>query len=231
VSGTAGWSWLETVLAGAAVFAASSAAARLVRVRIRRPRRVRKRSHAPAFVRRVVALVGLGLALTTSPSSASGRPSAHPGRSSHFGAPWKGTGGFSPPHPLVPSEAQANEEQATVVGSPGAHPAIHRNADAGFEAPLFERAGARRARQRAESRQLHPAGQPRPVQVDPAPQVTVRTGDCLWIIAAATLGSDDPVRVDSYWRSIYRLNRAVVGEDPHRILPGQILRLPRRTTE
>lgn len=61
---------------------------------------------------------------------------------------------------------------------------------------------------------------------DPSPEppgsITVERGDTLWDLAGTHLG--DPHR----WREIYRLpeNRAVIGDDPNLILPGQLLKLP-----
>ena len=219
---SAGWAWLEPVLVGATIIALLSALAR-VRVRIRRRPR---RSPAPAFLRRIITLLGIGLALYASPSSASGRNSAHPGRSGRPipEAPWSGTSGFfPPPHPLVPSGSKMAE-------SPTVHPAIHKRGPAGVEAPLFERAERRRSREREESRRLHPAGNPQSIELERASSVTVHRGDCLWTIATEVLDSDDAQRVDGYWRAIFRLNRSVIGSDPDHLLPGQVLRLPREAT-
>lgn len=54
----------------------------------------------------------------------------------------------------------------------------------------------------------------------------VSPGDSLWAIAARHLESDDPARIDAYWRDIYAANRAAVGDDPDLIFPGQVLVLP-----
>lgn len=57
-------------------------------------------------------------------------------------------------------------------------------------------------------------------------------GDSLWRIARFVLSADDPepagASISELWRSIYELNRDVIGEDPNLILPGQILQLPGR---
>ncbi|MEL6349926.1 MAG: LysM peptidoglycan-binding domain-containing protein [Myxococcota bacterium] len=50
--------------------------------------------------------------------------------------------------------------------------------------------------------------------------VTVESGDTLWDLAGSYLG--DPMR----WREIYSLNQDVIGADPDRIFPGQVLRIP-----
>lgn len=54
----------------------------------------------------------------------------------------------------------------------------------------------------------------------------VRRGDSLWSIASGLLGSTAPRRVDAAWRSLYRANRAAVGEDPDLLTPGTALRVP-----
>lgn len=58
---------------------------------------------------------------------------------------------------------------------------------------------------------------PRPA---PPRTYTVRRGDSLWLIAKRFLGSGNR------WREIYNLNRNVIGRDPNKIYPGQVLRLP-----
>jgi hypothetical protein len=58
-------------------------------------------------------------------------------------------------------------------------------------------------------------------------EVTVRTGDSLWSLAATRLGplaSDADIARE--WPRLYQANRAVIGESPHLLRPGQILRLP-----
>ena len=72
----------------------------------------------------------------------------------------------------------------------------------------------------------------RAVTASPSPpdrtRVTVRAGDTLWAIAADALGP----RADaaSVARSVHRwheANRAVIGPDPDRLVPGQVLTSPR----
>ncbi|HEX2049321.1 MAG TPA: LysM peptidoglycan-binding domain-containing protein [Actinomycetota bacterium] len=53
----------------------------------------------------------------------------------------------------------------------------------------------------------------------------MRRGDTLWSIAATVVG-DDPGAIASYWPRIHSANRAVVGDDPDVIVPGQRLVLP-----
>jgi nucleoid-associated protein YgaU len=213
------WIWLEPVLAGTIILALTSAFWGVVRVRRRRP----ARTTAPPFVQRIVTLLGIGLTFFATPSPASGRTSAHPGRSGRplLEAPWRETSGFPPPRPLVPSGGP-------IGSAPKLHPAIHAGAGVGH-GPLFERAGRRASTQREGSRRLHPAGDPGAVKIERNHSVTVLDGDCLWTIAAEVLSSDDAQRVDAYWRAIFRLNRAAIGSDPDRLFPGQTLRLPRKT--
>jgi nucleoid-associated protein YgaU len=91
-----------------------------------------------------------------------------------------------------------------------------------------------------------PARSPQPVTVpashpashrvmDPAAArtVVVRSGDCLWRLAAADLPDNaSAARVTARWQAIHRLNAEVIGPDPDLIHPGQRLFLPphRRTT-
>lgn len=54
----------------------------------------------------------------------------------------------------------------------------------------------------------------------PTPKTyTVRSGDNLWVIAKRLLGDG------SRWREIYNKNRNVIGPDPNKIYPGQVLRI------
>lgn len=55
----------------------------------------------------------------------------------------------------------------------------------------------------------------------------VRSGDSLWTIAARHLDTDEPTRIDAYWREIYRLNQQAIGTRPDYIIPGMRLRLPK----
>lgn len=55
---------------------------------------------------------------------------------------------------------------------------------------------------------------------------TVQAGDSLWSIAARTLNTSDPATITHYWQEIWKLNRSLIGDNPHLILPGQVLTLP-----
>lgn len=58
-------------------------------------------------------------------------------------------------------------------------------------------------------------------------EVTVRAGDSLWGLAAARLGPlASDVDIAREWPRLYQANREVIGESPHLLRPGQILRFP-----
>ncbi len=61
--------------------------------------------------------------------------------------------------------------------------------------------------------------------------VVVRRGDTLWSLAAASLGpSATAADISTTVRECHRLNAVVIGPDPDLILPGQLLRVPTRST-
>jgi nucleoid-associated protein YgaU len=66
-----------------------------------------------------------------------------------------------------------------------------------------------------------------PDTADAGREVTVRSGDSLWSIAAAALG---PFATDAdiarEWPRLYAGNRDVIGANPHLLRPGQVLILP-----
>lgn len=221
-----GWGWLEQALIGAALLVILRAAIASVRVGIRKPRPSRSRVRRP--LRSALSWLSLTLALSTSPVLASGRFQAPPSRNDRPlpEAPWSGTSGFYPPHPLAPSGSEP-------LGPPSAHPAIHTGTRFFDDTPrLFERAGMKSEadKQLPQTRHLHPSGSPQPVTLPTRQSVAVKSGDCLWAIAAQVLATDDPVRIDRHWKQIFAANRSVIGADPDRLLPGQVLELPPETT-
>ncbi len=69
------------------------------------------------------------------------------------------------------------------------------------------------------------------VAPDDAVEVVVRRGDTLWSIAARHLGPHpSEAEVAHAWPAWFDTNRAVVGDDPDLLLPGQVLRAPEVTT-
>ena len=58
-------------------------------------------------------------------------------------------------------------------------------------------------------------------------EVVVHRGDSLWAIAARRLPADaDPAQIERAWHQWYSTNKAVIGDDPNLILPGQLLLPP-----
>lgn len=58
-------------------------------------------------------------------------------------------------------------------------------------------------------------------------EVTVLAGDTLWDIASHELGpAASDVEVALHWPRWYEANKAQLGENPHVLLPGQILKAP-----
>ncbi|SDP25347.1 hypothetical protein SAMN04489867_1867 [Pedococcus dokdonensis] len=61
----------------------------------------------------------------------------------------------------------------------------------------------------------------------PAGEVVVHRGDSLWSIVRRTLGPGaSDAEVAAVWPRWHAANRDVVGPDPDRLLPGQVLRPP-----
>ena len=58
-------------------------------------------------------------------------------------------------------------------------------------------------------------------------EVVVQRGDSLWSIVATALGPySTELDVAREWPAWYQKNRAIIGPDPHLILPGQVLQAP-----
>ena len=114
-----------------------------------------------------------------------------------------GTGGATPPAPL-PAPAWPSDDPSDDASDGTTERGTDRGADAAAGAAPRHEAGA--------------AGTAR---------VVVRAGDSLWRIAAAHLpGRPTAARVAASWPRWYTANRSVVGADPDRIEPGQVLRAP-----
>lgn len=218
-----------------------------VRVRVRRP-------SPPA--RHLSLIIGVALSVLPTTVHARGKHPLSPRQVSHAAPPWSGTSGFPPPRPFVrvggppasipaPARAVTHDKEVVAVkqaASPikegSVHPAWHRrDRRNGPISRLFPRAGATKktvasdetARsERAASMARHPAG--KALRAQAGAQCNSRhqvvAGDSLWEIASDALDTDAEARVDSYWPRVYETNRAVIGENPDLIRPGQVLELP-----
>ena len=159
---------------------------------------------SPAFMRRL-ALASLGIQLLAAPLATAGTPAPGPDPGSMPGpavsAPW------NPTTAAAPSLGPSGNPPGSL--GPDLRPQWTPHAPAIEPGPLAAR--QLRIREPTEERA----------------EVTVRAGDSLWSLAAARLG---PLATDAdiarEWPRLYRANRAVIGDSPHALRPGQILRLP-----
>lgn len=72
-----------------------------------------------------------------------------------------------------------------------------------------------------------PRTRPAPAAPEGAGEVVVLRGDSLWSLAERRLGPDATRgEVLAEQQRLYAANADVVGDDPDRLLPGQVLRLP-----
>lgn len=158
----------------------------------------------PAILRRAVA-GALGVGILVAPAAALASPSPSP----TSGASSAGAASMSPlPAPSWPSASAASAQPTVAMTSGWPSNAERVPRPPGGAAPPAARDGRRQPPAANES-------------------VVVRSGDSLWVIAAARLGrpaSDDQVAVA--WPRWYAANRAEIGSDPNLIRPGQILHAP-----
>ncbi|WP_270886504.1 LysM peptidoglycan-binding domain-containing protein [Pedococcus sp. 5OH_020] len=62
--------------------------------------------------------------------------------------------------------------------------------------------------------------------------IVVQRGDSLWGIVARHLGPQaSAAEVAAQWPRWYAANRRVIGPEPDRVLPGQIVRAPAATAD
>ena len=161
---------------------------------------------SPAFMRRLV-LAAVGLQLLTAPLATAATPhdAAGPGQ----------------PAPLATAVSAAWTPSANRTPEPAPVPVPQGPAGASAVDPRWKPlspivdAGPLTAR--------HVRTQDTPG----AREVTVRSGDSLWSIAAAALGpfaSDADIARE--WPRLYASNREAIGANPHFLRPGQVLVLP-----
>ncbi|MFF2245196.1 LysM peptidoglycan-binding domain-containing protein [Arthrobacter sp. NPDC058130] len=155
---------------------------------------------SPAFMRRLV-LAAVGLQLLTAPLATAATAPDGPGTG--LAAQAAVTASWTP----APRQAPAPEPQVPAVTA-GVDPRWKPLSPVVDPGPLAAR----------------------PVRAQDIParrEVTVRSGDSLWSIAAAALGplaTDADIARD--WPRLYAGNREAIGPNPHLLRPGQVLTLP-----
>lgn len=178
---------------------------------------------------------------TASPTSPSASPSAPTGTTSP--GPASGSAATAPtpgwaPRPTVtpsPTSTGATSPSTTPTTSPTASPSTSRTTSP--TAPPTTTSGTQvtvtpptpgwtpsrpPARQRTDPTLL--TGRPRPAS---SSEVVVRRGDTLWSIVAARLGPGaTAAEIAATWPRWHAANAAVIGPDPHLLLPGARLAPP-----
>ncbi len=175
---------------------------------------------SPAFMRRL-ALAAVGLQLLGAPLAQAAADPADPA--------WSPTS-----NPAVSMSMAPADEDVTAPDSAVRNQASGPLAAAGK--PKTPRSGeGTDPRWKPNAPVVHPgplAAQPvRSARQQPATEgrhVTVRAGESLWSIAARELGGTAASDVDVAleWPRWYQANRAVIGDNPDLLLPGQVLRPP-----
>ncbi|MEV5051991.1 LysM peptidoglycan-binding domain-containing protein [Arthrobacter sp. LAR12-1-1.1] len=156
---------------------------------------------SPAFMRRLL-LAAVGLQLLTAPLATAATVSDGPGPGlpgqAAVSASWTPPPGWAAaPGPHDPAAGSAVDPRWKPVS-----PAVDAGPLAARQVRSPDTPGARR-------------------------EVTVRSGDSLWSIAAAALGpfaSDADIARE--WPRLYAGNRDTIGANPHFLRPGQVLVLP-----
>lgn len=187
---------------------------------------------SPAFMRRL-ALAAVGIQLLGAPLAHAAADPADPRWSPTSNpaaaAVWTDTGhpaGGRPSAPLptprwspTASSAGGVEGRATLVSAVPAVSASLENLDPRWKPDAPHVSPGPLAAQPVRS-----ARQP----VDDGGHVTVVAGDSLWSIAARQLGGSQASDLDIAleWPRWYEANRAVIGDNPNVLRPGQVLRPP-----
>lgn len=225
-------------LAGWAALIIGSATTYLVRTRHQLPspqlgRDVASRStcQASPIVRRVAA--GLLVLAGTATGPAMAQPAAAPTQVSTQVAPGAGTdqqGGYPaadhpgalPPSPALTGDTSTGRSAVTLSATTG------RPVGDGVPQPGWTPTPPTPGQGSAPTL---PPGDIAMVSTAPTDQearsVVVTRGDTLWAIAARHLGPQATDQdVAAHWPRWYAANRAVIGDDPDLILPGQVLTAP-----
>ena len=183
---------------------------------------------APAFS----ASARLVTASAEVPAGADVRPQPSPGRTtvSAFSRRSDAAPERSPVSALSVRPGPSPEPSAAVAAygadqpGPAFRPTIPPPRVADQPGPAFRPTPPPRVADPSRSRLLAPTPRPRACAHD---LVTVRRGDTLWSITRRHLGREaTDLEVAREWPRWYAANRAVVGDDPNAIRPGQLLRPP-----
>lgn len=68
---------------------------------------------------------------------------------------------------------------------------------------------------------------PNPDRTMEEPTLVVQTGDSLWDIAHQELGAESTLpEIDQRWRQWWQHNLEIIGDDPHALSPGSVLKAP-----
>ncbi|EAP97582.1 hypothetical protein JNB_18968 [Janibacter sp. HTCC2649] len=177
----------------------------------------------PALARRVAAFVlGVGVGVAGGPSQAVASP--RPSTTASTTASSVADPGFVPTQSAPDVSAPDPGFAPTPIG-PGFSPTPTTPATPGFTSepatPGFTPTAPR----------VRPQADPGLLGSRVAPstdtEVVVHRGDTLWSIAARHLGPQaSDAEIARAWPRWFDLNRALIGDDPDLILPGQILRVP-----
>lgn len=163
--------------------------------------------YCPAFMRRL-AVAALSVQLLSAPLANAAVPPAGPA--------WVPTQevaaqGGAAPEVTIPAQwsPTATEPQITEVTAPAVRPEWRPSA------PVAD-PGLLAARPVRAAQEAPPPG-----------EVTVLAGETLWDIAAVQLGpTASDVDIALHWPRWYEANKTQIGENPHVLLPGQILKAP-----
>jgi nucleoid-associated protein YgaU len=175
---------------------------------------------SPAFMRRL-ALAAVGLHLITAPLASAATQPAESGTGQSAQTAVSAAWLPAPEASLPGSTDPAAAVPATPSPVPAPLPVPARDGGAGLDpqwrpsSPVVEPGPLAARRLRTQE----PAAE--------GTEITVRAGDSLWSLSAAELGPfASDVDIAREWPRWYQANRALIGDNPDILRPGQVLRLP-----
>lgn len=215
VLGLAVLGWLGVVVLLAATGHLAPGSGRVARVAGRLERAI-----TPAAVRRLVAVAVAGALMSgPTPAHASPRPEQAAASVSSSGHAPLDPGWFPTDRASIPTPADGSLDPGwmpSVTTAPTPAPP----GPATRSEPVAHRPAPRLDPSWGSSRRARPG-------VYPQDDVVVRRGDTLWDIAARHLGpSATDAEIAQAWPQWFTANRAVIGPDPDRLVPGQLLHPP-----